>query len=142
MNNIISRYDKILFHGNTYQRLSAFQAFCRALTCLETFSNQKTGDNGEKRWNELTTNGQQQWERVANHFSTGQLFQDKLTKIRNGMLNNKEYLFGTVSDEDNKLCEQILLGQCDLSIWTSTGPPRAASHHTCREWTGLATAGI
>ena len=122
---ILSHHEKMSYIGCTDHQLTPFQAFCRSLTCLETFSNIKTEQIGIERWNAISTDGKKQWLKVSEYFATGQLLQDKLAKIRSKMLNNKNYLFGTVSDEHNQLCNSIINGECEFSVWTNLYPDKS-----------------
>ena len=116
-NRLVSSFETFQFLGNPNETITAFQAFCRTLTCLQTFDDHTTEEIAEKKWEEVSIEGKQQWEKVATHFPNGNLFQQKLLRIRSYLIENRTSFFSTNLDEKNNYCDKIIMGLCDLSIW-------------------------
>jgi len=119
--NIVSSH----FFGENNKPLNAFQAFCHALTCLETFCHNHTKEIAEERWNELTINGHKHWENVGNYFQSALTFEAKLIEIQVRIANDIESNYCIVNNEQNandircSLSKPIIFGLANFLIWTT-----------------------
>ena len=118
--NIVSSH----FFGETNKPLNTFQAFCHALTALETYGLTATMEIAEERWNELSISAQTHWEKVGTYFPSTQIFKDKLKEIQERIANDIEHKYYIINNEQIAsdirctLSRAILLGLSDFLIWT------------------------